>query len=137
MKAYLMEVSLITRIVVPDDFDLEEFHENGKDASVVIEAARPRLVDKVRLEIGENIAELYEDLEVPYDPEVDGDRFCENCVNITDYITDEGTSKYCREFAHVLGKHDWTGCAKHRKKGGEECTQTNNGEDQENTEGGE
>lgn len=65
MKAMLIYVSLMTRVVVPDDATEEE----------ILNAATPRLIDKIETELGENIASIEEDAECPYDKDDDYDSF--------------------------------------------------------------
>ena len=113
MKAYLVDVSLRTRIVLPDDFNLEDYWE-GKGVSRVVSAAEPRFIEKLRTDMAENITEIEEDCEVPYDPEHDGSRFCESCTSRTVYTDVDGkVIRYCREYQEPLDGSMWQGCPKH------------------------
>ena len=72
MKAYLIEVSLTSRILLPDDFDLEAFEAAGVGDAEVKEAALEPLTDRLESDLIENIMSLEEDLECPFDEEEDG-----------------------------------------------------------------
>ena len=61
MKAKLVYLSLMTRVVVEDDADDE----------TVMEVARSKFTDKLIYEYLENVEEIQDDLEVPYDKETD------------------------------------------------------------------
>ena len=60
-KAMLVTVSLMTRVVV--DVDASE-----KD---IFEQARDKFIVKVHSELGENLEEIVEDTEQPFDPKFD------------------------------------------------------------------
>ncbi len=57
----LITVSLMTRVVVDKD-------ATEKD---ILEKARDKFIVKVHSELGENLEEIVEDTECPYDPETD------------------------------------------------------------------
>jgi len=59
--AKLVCVSFVTRVVVDENATLDE----------IINEARPKLVDKVLNELSENLEDVIEDKEVPYDSEID------------------------------------------------------------------
>ncbi len=59
LKAMLVMVSLMTRVIVPTD---------TSDADT-IEAARSRFIDQIKTDLHENIETVEEDTENPYDPE--------------------------------------------------------------------
>ena len=61
MKAMLVKVSLMTRVICNDDATDEE----------IIEKARYQLVEKVVNELDENVEEIEDDEECPYDPNHD------------------------------------------------------------------
>jgi hypothetical protein len=117
MKAYLVDVSLRTRIILPEGFDVEEFWKTGNGVTRVVQAAEPKLIEKIRMDLGENIEAIEEDTEVPYDPEMDGDQFCETCAYYRSRVTeDEITHAFCTELQEPLGKTQWRGCPSHKKK---------------------
>lgn len=57
----LVYVSLMTRVVVDVDATDEE----------ILEAARPKLLEKVNTELMENLEDIVDDAECPYDVEFD------------------------------------------------------------------
>lgn len=57
----LVYVSLMTRVVVDVDATDEE----------ILEAARPKLLEKVNTELMENLEDIVDDVECPYDVEFD------------------------------------------------------------------
>ena len=116
MKAYLMEVSLTTRILMPDDFDLDEFFKSGARAGDVVALAEPRFIEKIRTELMDNLVELEEDLEVPYDPEHDGDKFCETCEFYMKHVIEDKVNRYCKESGETLSSSQWQGCPKHKHR---------------------
>jgi len=61
MKAKLVYLSLMTRVVVEDDADDE----------TVMDVARQKFADKIQYEYLENVEEIQDDLEMPYDEETD------------------------------------------------------------------
>ena len=61
-KAYLIEVSLMTRIESPFDLTKEDIVKR------VEEKLRNKLVDKLHIELHENIISVKEDKEMPYQP---------------------------------------------------------------------
>jgi len=56
MVARLVDFSLRTRVVV---------NANATDDEIVVEA-KPKIIDKVHNELGENLEEIHHDDEVPY-----------------------------------------------------------------------
>jgi len=56
MKAKLVKVSLMTRVVVGDNATEEE----------ILEASKAQLVDKIMNELGDNVEEVEDDEEMPY-----------------------------------------------------------------------
>ena len=59
--AKLVYVSLVTRVIVDEDATDEQ----------IVEAAKHRFVDKIQTELGENLEDIVDDTECPYDPEMD------------------------------------------------------------------
>lgn len=59
--AKLVYVSLVTRVVVD---------ENATDDQIV-DAAKPRLMDTIKCDLDEDVAFINDDVECPYDPELD------------------------------------------------------------------
>lgn len=57
----LVYVSLMTRVVVDVDATDEE----------ILEAARPKFLEKVNTELMENLEDIVDDVECPYDVEFD------------------------------------------------------------------
>ncbi len=57
--AKLVYVSMVTRVIVDEDATDEQ----------IIQASKNSFVEKVRNELGENLEEIVDDEEVPYDPE--------------------------------------------------------------------
>lgn len=73
MKAILVEFSLMTRIVVPDDFDIDNMSD--KDYDIIREKAVPNFHNKLNEDgIGDMIASIEDDTEVPYGEGLD-DKF--------------------------------------------------------------
>lgn len=65
MKAILVEFSLMTRIIVPDEFDIDNMSD--ADYATLREKAVPRLHEKLDTEgIGDLLGEVREDEEIPY-----------------------------------------------------------------------
>lgn len=61
MKAKLVYTSFLTRVVVDDNATDEQ----------IIDMARPKLVEQVRTELTENLEEIVDDEECPYDSSFD------------------------------------------------------------------
>jgi hypothetical protein len=61
--AKLVYLSMVTRVIVDEDAREEE----------IVEAARNRFIDKINTELGENTEEIEDDIECPYDPDLDID----------------------------------------------------------------
>ncbi len=59
--AKLVYVSLATRVVVDEDATQEQ----------ILEAAKHRFIDKLQTELGENLEDIVDDTECPYDPDMD------------------------------------------------------------------
>ncbi len=57
--AKLVYVSMVTRVVVDEDATDEQ----------IIQASKDNFIEKVQTELGENLEEIVDDEEVPYDPE--------------------------------------------------------------------
>jgi hypothetical protein len=57
--AKLVYVSMVTRVIVDEDATDEQ----------IIQASKNNFVEKVLNELGENLEEIVDDEEVPYDPE--------------------------------------------------------------------
>jgi len=72
-KAYLVEISLMTRVVIPADLVKFDEHADFNDdfLKAVREQAVPRLKDKLDTDFHDNLESIYEDEEVPYDPATD------------------------------------------------------------------
>lgn len=65
MKAILVEFSLKTRIIVPDDFDIDNMSD--KDYSIIREKAVPRFHEKLNIEgVGDLLASIEDDEEMPF-----------------------------------------------------------------------
>lgn len=65
MKAILVEFSLTTRIVVPDDFDIDDMRD--AEYKLIREKAIPRFKEKLETEgVGDMIASIQEDEEMPF-----------------------------------------------------------------------
>ena len=65
MKAIIVEFSLMTRIVVPDNFNIDDMSE--EDYDIIREKAVPRFHEKLNQEgIGDLIASVEEDTEMPF-----------------------------------------------------------------------
>lgn len=82
--AKLVLVSLMTRVVVDEDATYEE----------VIEAARPRFIPKITDELFENIEEVFDDKECPYDAKFDDAYQCGSCEQSFDELED-GSCPHC------------------------------------------
>jgi hypothetical protein len=61
MKAKLVYMSMVTRVVVDDNASEEEIIEKTKD----------RFIEKIKTDLGDNIEEIIDDEECPYDPKTD------------------------------------------------------------------
>lgn len=59
--AKLVYISMMTRVIVDEGATDEE----------ILEAAKPRFIDKVETELDENLESIGEDAECPYDPDMD------------------------------------------------------------------
>lgn len=59
--AKLVTVSLMTRVIVDENATEQE----------IIDAARSRFIDKIETDLGDNIEEIFDDDECPYDPDLD------------------------------------------------------------------
>lgn len=59
--AKLVYVSMATRVVVEDTATEQE----------IIDKAANRFIDKINSELGEHIEEIHDDIECPYDEELD------------------------------------------------------------------
>ncbi len=65
MKAILVEFSLMTRIIVPDDFDVDNL--SGEDYEAIRHKAVPKFKEKLDIEtVGDMLASVQEDEEVPF-----------------------------------------------------------------------
>jgi hypothetical protein len=71
MIAYLVDIDLTTRVVLPESFSADEFNETGLGSDILLDAVRAKLREKIEVELGDNITLVEEDLEVPYDPRYD------------------------------------------------------------------
>ena len=66
MKAILVSVSLMTRIIVDDDFDTDELR--NQDYDTIRELAYPRLMAQLKNDgVGDHLEEVIEDTECPYE----------------------------------------------------------------------
>jgi len=61
MKAKLVYCSFVTRVVVPDDATEEQ----------IIDLSRSNFIEKIWNDLSENIEEIIDDEEVPYNSKVD------------------------------------------------------------------
>jgi len=61
MKSKLVYVSLVTRVDVKDD----------ASDDLILECAKVKLIDKIKNELHENVEEIVDDVECPYDVEFD------------------------------------------------------------------
>jgi len=59
--AKLVYANLLTRVIVDENASEEE----------IIEVSKEKFIDKIKTELGENIEEIEDDTEVPYDEEYD------------------------------------------------------------------
>jgi len=116
MKAYLVEVSLLTRVLLPEHFDVEEFRKSGKGTKDVVAVAEAKLIDKIRTDLADKITTVEEDLEVPYDPEHDGSQFCDTCKCHISHTIDGVRKRHCRTTGEPLGPSMWQGCALHKPR---------------------
>jgi len=66
-KAYLVNVSLQTRVCIPEGMD----PESDEGIKTIVDLAIPRFCDKLRTDRGDNFEDIEEDYEMPYDPETD------------------------------------------------------------------
>ncbi len=57
--AKLVYASFVTRVVVDENATEEE----------ILEASRQKFIEKVQTELGENVDEIQDDIEIPYDTE--------------------------------------------------------------------
>lgn len=57
--AKLVYMSMVTRVIVDEDATEDQ----------IIQASKDSFIEKVRNELGENLEEIVDDEEVPYDPE--------------------------------------------------------------------
>lgn len=65
MKAILVEFCLMTRIVVPDNFNIDDMSD--EDYDIIREKAVPRFHEKLNQEgVGDLIASVEEDTEIPF-----------------------------------------------------------------------
>lgn len=65
MKAILVEFSLLTRIVVPDDFDIEDLTD--KEYIELREKALPKFHEKLREDgVGDMLVSIEDDTEMPF-----------------------------------------------------------------------
>ncbi len=64
MKAISVEVSLMTRVIVPDDFNVDDLRD--EDYKTLREKALPRLKDILETDMCENLGEIKDDEEVPF-----------------------------------------------------------------------
>ena len=70
MKAILVEFSLLTRIVVPDDFDIDNLTD--KEYTELREKAVPKFHDKLNEDgIGDMLALIEDDTQMPYDENIE------------------------------------------------------------------
>ena len=65
VKAMLVDVSLRTRILVPEHCDTK----TPEGLKVALDLAKPKFVAIVNNELGDNLEDIYPDEEVPFDPE--------------------------------------------------------------------
>ena len=137
MKAYLVEVSLKTRVILPDRFSLEEFEESGIGMSDILCTAKPRLIEIIRTSVADNITCVEEDMEMPYDPDFDGKAYCSTCAHYMERVTDDIRNRFCKHSNQPLDGGFWQGCPNHEQRNKEEVCQTNPGEEQKSTEDGE
>ena len=73
MKAIIVEFSLLTRIIVPDDFNIDDMSDTDYD--IIREKAVPKFHDKLNEEgIGDMIASIEDDTEMPYGEGLDDDK---------------------------------------------------------------
>lgn len=73
MKAIIVEFSLLTRIIVPDDFNIDDMSDTDYD--IIREKAVPKFHDKLNEDgIGDMIASIEDDTEMPYGEGLDDDK---------------------------------------------------------------
>lgn len=71
MRAFIVEVGIATRVILPDEFDLDEFEDTGGGAELLRQVATDKLMARLETDMLDNITMLNEDLECPYDEETD------------------------------------------------------------------
>ena len=65
MKAILVEMGVMTRIIVDDDFNVDELTD--KDYEVLRKKALPRIIDALKTNaIGDSLGEIKDDEEIPF-----------------------------------------------------------------------
>ena len=73
MKAIIVEFSLLTRMIVPDDFNIDDMSDTDYD--IIREKAVPKFHDKLNEDgIGDMIASIEDDTEMPYGEGLDDDK---------------------------------------------------------------
>jgi|TARA_R100000789_G_scaffold91204_1_gene89110 hypothetical protein len=61
-KAIIVEYSFMTRVVI---------NEENENLETIIAETKQKILDKVANELGENLCEWYDDLEMPYNEKFD------------------------------------------------------------------
>lgn len=70
MKAILVTVSLTTRIVVDDEFNIDELRD--EDYNTIRQKAYPRLIDALHTNgVGDSITEIDDDTVIPFGESVE------------------------------------------------------------------
>lgn len=62
-EAVLVSLNVMTRVVVPTDMKFED----------ICEVAKQRLIDNVEISCTELVEDIFEDTEMPFNPETDKD----------------------------------------------------------------
>jgi len=71
-KAVLVEYSIVTRVIVDDDgLSLEELANEALDNQAIVKASAKILADAGNYVMGDNVVEIEDDEECPYDKETD------------------------------------------------------------------
>jgi hypothetical protein len=74
MKAIIVEFSLTTRIIVPDDFNIDNLRD--EDYDTIRERAVPRFHEKLNQEgVGDLIASIEEDEEIPFGSSIEDEYY--------------------------------------------------------------
>lgn len=70
-KAIIVEFTFMTRLIVDDLEGPDGIERIDAQDKEIIEKARPKIMQQVINELSENLTMVYDDLECPYDEELD------------------------------------------------------------------